>query len=52
MRKLNYALAINEALHQMMEADESFFLIGQGLRAPGMWEERLRGFWRGLVRKE
>ena len=34
MRKLNYALAINEALHQMMEADESVFLMGQGVKSP------------------
>ncbi|MBW2596287.1 MAG: hypothetical protein JRC93_10000 [Deltaproteobacteria bacterium] len=34
MRQLNYALAINEALHQMMEADESVFLIGQGVKSP------------------
>ena len=32
--KLNYALAINEALHQMMEEDESVFLIGQGVKSP------------------
>lgn len=34
MRQLNYALAINEALHQMMEADASVFLIGQGVKSP------------------
>jgi len=34
MRKLNYALAINEALHQMMGTDESVFLIGQGVKSP------------------
>lgn len=34
MRQLDYALAINEALHQMMEADESVFLIGQGVKSP------------------
>ena len=33
-RKLNYALAINEALHQMMEEDETVFLIGQGVKSP------------------
>lgn len=33
-RKLKYALAINEALHQMMAADESVFLIGQGVKSP------------------
>ncbi|MFH1934144.1 MAG: alpha-ketoacid dehydrogenase subunit beta, partial [Pseudomonadota bacterium] len=34
MRQLSYALAINEALHQMMEADASVFLIGQGVKSP------------------
>ena len=34
MRQLNYALAINEALHQMMAEDESVFLIGQGVKSP------------------
>ncbi len=34
MRKLSFSLAINEALHQMMEADESVFLIGQGVKSP------------------
>ncbi|MFA4902771.1 MAG: pyruvate dehydrogenase complex E1 component subunit beta [Desulfobaccales bacterium] len=33
-RKLQYSLAINEALHQMMAADESVFLIGQGVKSP------------------
>lgn len=33
-RKLSYSLAINEALHQMMEADNSVFLIGQGVKSP------------------
>jgi acetoin:2,6-dichlorophenolindophenol oxidoreductase subunit beta len=33
-RNLKYALAINEALHQMMAADESVFLIGQGVKSP------------------
>ena len=33
-RKLNYALAINEALHQMMATDDSVFLIGQGVKSP------------------
>jgi pyruvate dehydrogenase E1 component beta subunit len=31
---LAYSLAINEALHQMMAADESVFLIGQGVKSP------------------
>ena len=33
-RKLTYALAINEALHQTMEADDTVFLIGQGVKSP------------------
>jgi len=33
-RKLQYSLAINEALHQMMEMDPSVFLIGQGVKSP------------------
>jgi pyruvate/2-oxoglutarate/acetoin dehydrogenase E1 component len=34
MRKLSYSLAINEALHQMMNSDPSVFLIGQGVKSP------------------
>lgn len=33
-RRLPYSLAINEALSQMMAADESVFLIGQGVKSP------------------
>ncbi|OIP89726.1 MAG: alpha-ketoacid dehydrogenase subunit beta, partial [Syntrophaceae bacterium CG2_30_49_12] len=33
-RKLQYSLALNEALHQMMELDPSVFLIGQGVKSP------------------
>lgn len=33
-RKLCYSLAINEAFHQMMAADDSVFLIGQGTKSP------------------
>jgi len=33
-RKLKYCLAINEALHQVMAADKSVFLIGQGVKSP------------------
>ena len=33
-RKLKYCLAINEALHQSMENDESVFIIGQGVKSP------------------
>ena len=34
MRKLTYSLAINEALHQMMAADPTVILIGQGVKSP------------------
>ena len=33
-RILPYSLAINEALHQTMQVDESVFLIGQGVKSP------------------
>lgn len=33
-RKLQYSLAINEALHQMMDLDPAVFLIGQGVKSP------------------
>lgn len=33
-RKLQYSLAINEALHQLMASDDSVFLIGQGVKSP------------------
>jgi len=33
-RKLQYSLAINEAIHQMMASDPSVFLIGQGTKSP------------------
>jgi acetoin:2,6-dichlorophenolindophenol oxidoreductase subunit beta len=33
-RKLQYSLAINEALHQMMASDPSVLLIGQGVNSP------------------
>ncbi len=33
-RKLSYGLAINEALHLMMEADDKVFLMGQGVKSP------------------
>lgn len=33
-RKLQYSLAINEALHQIMSCEPSVFLIGQGLKSP------------------
>jgi len=33
-RILQYSLAINEALHQMMASDPSVFLMGQGVKSP------------------
>jgi len=33
-RILAYSLAINEALHQMMSADSSVLIIGQGVKSP------------------
>jgi pyruvate/2-oxoglutarate/acetoin dehydrogenase E1 component len=42
-RKLQYSLAINEALHQMMEADDSVFLIGQGVKSPWYVGDTARG---------
>jgi len=33
-RVLSYALAINEALHEAMEADPSVVVIGQGVKSP------------------
>ncbi len=33
-RKLTYSLAVNEAIKQMMEIDESVFVIGQGVESP------------------
>ncbi|MCB2227327.1 MAG: hypothetical protein KQH53_11675 [Desulfarculaceae bacterium] len=34
MPTLTYVMAINQALHQMMEADDSVFLMGQGVKSP------------------
>ncbi|MFC1931508.1 alpha-ketoacid dehydrogenase subunit beta [Chloroflexota bacterium] len=34
MRKISYAGAINETLHQLLEEDERVFLIGQGVTSP------------------
>jgi pyruvate/2-oxoglutarate/acetoin dehydrogenase E1 component len=42
-RKLQYGLAINEALHQMMEGDPSVFLIGQGVKSPWYVGNTARG---------
>ena len=42
-RKLPYSLAINEALHQMMELDETVYLIGQGVKSPWYVGNTTRG---------
>jgi len=42
-RILSYSLAINEALHQMMEIDSSVFLIGQGVKSPWYVGNTARG---------
>ena len=42
-RKLPYSLAINEALHQLMESDKSVFLIGQGVKSPWYVGNTCRG---------
>lgn len=34
MRELTYSMAINEATRQMMEQDDSVFLMGQGVNSP------------------
>ena len=44
MRKLTYSLAINEALHQMMEASPEVFVIGQGVKSPWYVGTTARGF--------
>ncbi len=33
-RELEYSLAINEALHQLMQADKDIILVGQGVKSP------------------
>ncbi|MDH5769321.1 MAG: pyruvate dehydrogenase complex E1 component subunit beta [Nitrospirota bacterium] len=42
-RKLQYSLAINEALRQMMLLDKSVFLIGQGVKSPWYVGNTARG---------
>jgi pyruvate dehydrogenase E1 component beta subunit len=34
MRKISYAQAVNEALHQVIERDDRVYLIGQGVTSP------------------
>lgn len=46
-RNLQYSLAINEALHQMMSDDESVFLMGQGVKS--LWY--VGNTTRGLLEK-
>lgn len=43
MRCLSYALAINEALHQMLNADPSVMVIGQGINSPWYVGNTARG---------
>ncbi len=42
-RKLQYSLAINEALHQMMAVNDSVFLMGQGVKSPWYVGNTARG---------
>lgn len=42
-RKIQYSLAINEALHQMMEKDDTVFLMGQGVKSPWYVGNTVRG---------
>ena len=42
-RKLQYSLAINEALHQLMKADKNVVLIGQGVKSPWYVGNTCRG---------
>lgn len=42
-RKLQFSLAINEALHQMMAGDKAVMLIGQGVKSPWYVGNTARG---------
>lgn len=42
-RRLTFSLAINEAIHQTMEADERVVLIGQGVKSPWYVGNTTRG---------
>ncbi len=42
-RMLSYSLAINEALHQMMDLDAGVFLMGQGVKSPWYLANAARG---------
>lgn len=43
MRKLSYSLALNEALHQVMERDPRVFVLGQGVHNPWYVGNTMRG---------
>ncbi|MFA5832077.1 MAG: transketolase C-terminal domain-containing protein [Bacteroidota bacterium] len=43
LRELEYSLAINEALHQVMNAHDDTILIGQGLKSPWYVGNTCRG---------
>ena len=51
-RQLPYSLAINEALHQMMEADPSVFVIGQGVKSPWYVGNSAKGLLERLANGE
>ena len=42
-RELEYSLAINEALHQVMNANDDIILLGQGLKSPWYVGNTCRG---------
>lgn len=44
-RKLSYGMAINEALHQMMEADERVFILGEDVAKMGGDFGITKGIW-------
>ena len=50
-RKLSYALAIKEALYQMMSVDKSVFLIGQGCTSPWYVGNTTRGLLKKFGQK-
>ncbi len=43
MRRLSYSLALNEVLHQVMEADPRVFVLGQGVNNPWYVGNTMRG---------
>lgn len=44
-RKLSYGMAINEALHQMMGADERVFILGEDVAKMGGDFGITKGIW-------